>query len=656
MKFKIKYFNGKTAIDLARLKKNEKIYNILMEFKKNIKSSELKKSKTTRPDNAPFEFVHDGHIYKYYYSTINSFVYLCSNGINHHKTNKIKCEAKISIPKTITPDDYENVQVTIINSNHSCTTETGIIKRMILDSFLKSKVEEIFNSQPLRPTKQQVITKLYEYFDKTTPEGEEMQTFSESLVNNYYVELVKKNNQEDADYQDVLRTERKDIFELFKHRLSDGNSCSFIICYCSNFQKECIPNAEVIFIDGTFNVAPKDFAQVLVILGQTTNMNLPLAYFLLPDKKQETYEKAFSMFKMETKASFRKGVTFITDFEKAEIRAVKKCLMEKDSVLQLCYFHFCQSMWRHFQKYQKSQIISELNSIANLLPFIPEQKVTQVIDELYTYEETKRFAKYFEKHYLNAYDFNDWSVYPKPRKETITNNVAESHNNMLGRRIGDQPSLKTFETIIKDIEKEYQYRYKTREYSSPTILRIDEDMFNEKYRSFISKLRRLNSKEKEQQEWFKDSETSDEFGISEASVTSNETLDENINHTLKSNSDEIIHNDFNNISDSKDSDDLIIEADHNDEIEATDSNKERKQVEENPKKEKSKANTRNLPKEGKEILLKYLPQFIKAPPRSDERKQIIEFAHNEIHDIDQDIDINSIRLWFYNHKNKTTDS
>lgn len=45
MKFKIKYFNGKTAIDLARLKKNEKIYNILMEFKKNIKSSELKKVK-----------------------------------------------------------------------------------------------------------------------------------------------------------------------------------------------------------------------------------------------------------------------------------------------------------------------------------------------------------------------------------------------------------------------------------------------------------------------------------------------------------------------------------------------------------------------------------------------------------------------------------
>ena len=77
------------------------------------------------------------------------------------------------------------------------------------------------------------------------------------------------------------------------------------------------------------------------------------------------------------KESFRNGVTFITDFEKA----------------QLCYFHFVQSIWDHFQMYQKSQIISEFNSFTNLLPFIPEQKVTQVIDELYTYEETKRFAK-----------------------------------------------------------------------------------------------------------------------------------------------------------------------------------------------------------------------------------------------------------------------
>ena len=93
------------------------------------------------------------------------------------------------------------------------------------------------------------------------------------------------------------------------------------------------------------------------------------------------------------KESFRNGVTFITDFEKAELRAVKKYLMENGILLQLCYFHFVQSIWDHFQMYQKSQIISEFNSFTNLLPFIPEQKVTQVIDELYTYEETKRFAK-----------------------------------------------------------------------------------------------------------------------------------------------------------------------------------------------------------------------------------------------------------------------
>lgn len=585
--------------------------------------------------------VYDGHIYKYYYWTSDSFVYLCTNGINHHKTNKIKCEAKISIPKTITPDDCESIQVKIINSNHTCIKETGMVKRMISDSFLKSKVEEIFYSQPIRPTKQQVITRLYEYFDQTTPEGEEMQTFSESLVTNYYIELIKKDKQEDPDYSKVLKTKRNDIFELFKHRYSDGNTCSFIICYSSHFQIECIPNAEVIFVDGTFSIAPSGFAQVLVILGQTPNMNLPLAYFLLPDKKQETYEKAFTMFRMEAKPSFRKGVTFITDFEKAELNAVKKCLMEKDSILQLCYFHFCQAMAKHFQKYPKSQIISDLNSIANLLPFISEQRVISVIDELFKYEVTEEFARYFEFNYLNAYDFNDWSVYPKTRKETITNNVAESHNNLLGRRIGEHPSLRKFETNIKEIEQEYYYRYIKREYSYPKKYRIDEDSFNVKYRNFLSKLRRLSSKEKE---------TIKEFEILDA------TSDEMMNNTLESNFEEINLGDFNDSSDSKDSYNLSIKADQIDEIETIDDREETTQVENNPMKKKSKANTRNLPKEGKEILFKYLKQFVKAPPRSHERKQIIESAFHEIHDIDKNIEIEKVRLWFYNNKTKSFDS
>lgn len=83
--------------------------------------------------------------------------------------------------------------------------------------------------------------------------------------------------------------------------------------------------------------------------------------------------------------------------------------MDEDHYLQLCYFHFCQSMRRYFQKNQKSQILSDLNSIANLLPFISEQEVVNVIQDLYKYDVTKKFAKYFEDNYLNKYSFDDRS-------------------------------------------------------------------------------------------------------------------------------------------------------------------------------------------------------------------------------------------------------
>lgn len=654
------------------------IYNILLEYKKNnttikshIKSSESKNRATVRGDDVPQQIVHDGHIYKFYYTTKDSHIYICKYGINHHKTNPIKCNAKISIENPIILNESQHYQIKIIDSKHSCIEKTGEVKRMISNAFLKAKVEEIFMEENSPPTRQQVITKLYEHIEKTTPEGEEKQTFSELLVNNYYSELVKKYKQKDSEFSNVLKTARNDNFELFKYRFSNDHLSSLIICYCSDFQKECISQSRFIFIDGTFNITPKDFAQVLVILGQTKNMNLPLAYFLLPDKKQETYERAFTMFKNETKASFYPGATFVTDFEKAEYKAVKKCLMENDHYLQLCYFHFCQSMRRFFQKCDKIKIQIDLNSIANLLPFIPENKVIDVIQILYNFNETKKFAKYFENNYLNKYSFIDWSVYPKPRKETITNNVAESHNNILSKRIGIQPSLQKFESILVEIEKEYYYRYENRTYTPPEIMRIDEDLFDEKFRIFMSKLRRLNANEcsPDSSEWFKnpESETSEDSEISynpSSEIIPNDTKDE------------VSENSYNHLSDiipnyskdsnpkdfdpkdsyPKDSDPKDYDENSVEKIVETFSDNITIQGDKNPKQNKSKVNTRKLSDDGKQILLKNSKLFNSAKPRSLERKQILESTFNDLQDIEPNIAKAQVRSWFNNNKDKSLDS
>lgn len=266
-----------------------------------------------------------------------------------------------------------------------------------------------------------------------------------------------------------------------------------MLCYCSDFQKERIPESKFIFIDGTFDTAPEGFEQVLVILGQTKNMNLPISYILLPNKLYYTYSKALSLFMQETQCYFSNRTTFITDFEMAKIKAVKKNFMDNSHYLQYCYFHFCQSIIRHFQKYEKNDLINELISIAKLLPFINQELVYMVMDEFLQHEITDKFGKYFETNYLNKYDFNDWSVYNKPQQITITNNVAESHNRVLKDNIGHKPSLQKFEIIIQEIENNIYNKYESHSYTEPEVNRADEDTFKQKYRKFLTDLRRYEA-------------------------------------------------------------------------------------------------------------------------------------------------------------------
>lgn len=166
-------------------------------------------------------------------------------------------------------------------------------------------------------------------------------------------------------------------------------------------------------------------------MEKTVHMNIPIAYFLLQERKEETYETAFNMFKLMIKTTIRANTNYITDFEKAEINADKKCFFQPGDSLQLCYFHFIQSMTRFFHKLPKTKISGELNKIVKMFPFISEEKSIEIIEEFERFDETKHFISYFVLSYLNRYNFKDKNVSTKSSKETITKHVVESHNNIL---------------------------------------------------------------------------------------------------------------------------------------------------------------------------------------------------------------------------------
>ena len=95
------------------------------------------------------------------------------------------------------------------------------------------------------------------------------------------------------------------------------------------------------YCDGTFDISPTIFKQVYTIHIQIGLTSLPMVYFLLPNKKQKTYNK---MFKMLSEYLKNEPKTISCDFEKAAINAIK--LVFRFVNVCGCYFHLSQSFFR----------------------------------------------------------------------------------------------------------------------------------------------------------------------------------------------------------------------------------------------------------------------------------------------------------------------
>lgn len=580
----------------------------------------VKQNTTKRDKFVPFQLTFEGRIYKFRNTNSDFHIYVCKYGSNRHRSNQHKCKAQIGIPISETMDDEteEQKEYSIVKFDiaHTCGVCTDTIKKLISDSELNTKVEELFYSQRPPMSRTQLINKLYSHFNGINNDGSVQYTFSEQKVNSFYTNLYKKSQKIDPEYQIFARTRRNTKFELFKIRTTDpqdAQKSSLIICYCSDFQIKCMNEARFVFVDGTFDITPSTFAQVLVIMAQTDRMNVPIAYFLLPDRKYPTYAKAFSNFMLAVNVLFPPGVTFITDFELAEISAVRKYLKNESQFLQLCYFHFTQSMERHIKKLPDSNSQKELFDLVKMFPFISKRLLENVILELSYEPETRDFANYFQNNYISKFDFDDWNVYSKPQMKIISNNVVESHNKKLGLKIGKHPSLEQFEDRISEIEQEYYSKYEHKEIERNEFARYDEKQFKKYYDTY-----KFNLMKKK--------------------------YEKNISKTLNNENTQVV-DDQNTISDVSE---ISEEESYNDEI-----------SQDNPLFQKAfliesrpKVNARSFPEEVKQILNGKALQYAQEPKGSTMRKRILNSAYAEVGEIEPLITLTQVRNWI-NNKNKS---
>ena len=124
-----------------------------------------------------------------------------------------------------------------------------------------------------------------------------------------------------------------------------------IIMFSTNALLEIAARASEILGDGTFKITPKLWHQVFVISAQvTSDVYVPVAVFLLPDKMGISYAAAFSLFKeaLETRGLSLAARWFMSDFE----HAIKTSFTEKFPLIKPkgCSFHFCKAIITKVQK------------------------------------------------------------------------------------------------------------------------------------------------------------------------------------------------------------------------------------------------------------------------------------------------------------------
>ncbi|RVD90514.1 hypothetical protein TUBRATIS_31300, partial [Tubulinosema ratisbonensis] len=216
---------------------------------------------------------------------------------------------------------------------HNHTTEEAKIKKILALNLIKER------SNNTKELSFDIITTVSSRLDQETIRN--MPKYK-SLVEKINRIRNKKNETFLAKFDDIPEDFRSNFRkEPFLRYDSGYNDPERTIVFFTDSSLKYLSSARCWVIDGTFKSVPKDFLQLITIHGVVFEKTLPLAYILLKSKTESTYIHCFNILKKQTLKSPK---YIILDFEKALINSIKNVFT--DSKVNLCLFHFGQSVWR----------------------------------------------------------------------------------------------------------------------------------------------------------------------------------------------------------------------------------------------------------------------------------------------------------------------
>jgi hypothetical protein len=156
-----------------------------------------------------------------------------------------------------------------------------------------------------------------------------------------------------SKYQ-ILISKFDDIPDSLKYDLTGDRFFQFdsgvtdekriLMFFFSSKNMDIILKANLIMADGSFWSVATNFFQILTIKIAVFGKCLPICHFLLCDKSEETYTRAFSQFLTFNKCNIK---YFISYFEIVLSNAAKSVFYSKNFG---CSFHFGKNIWMKLQK------------------------------------------------------------------------------------------------------------------------------------------------------------------------------------------------------------------------------------------------------------------------------------------------------------------
>lgn len=237
---------------------------------------------------------------------------------------------------------------------------------------------------------------------------------------------------------------------------------------------DLIGRADVIYMDGTFKVTPRQFTQIYSLHTFVYDTMVCCVYFLLPSKDQPTY---INMFQLLQKHTGIVATRFQVDFEKATMQAIKHLFQHAQ--ISGCFFHFTQCIWRKVQtlglssEYNDGNPMQVMTMVRRLaaLPLLPHDDIDlafesakQLVDEVDDQHIATRMtllASYVYNTWIKddaLYSREIWSRYnvEGPR----TNNHLEGYHSGLRKAVGkEHPNLFPFLKIMTQQDQNNRLKY-----------------------------------------------------------------------------------------------------------------------------------------------------------------------------------------------------